>query len=92
MPLLCLGDMMSTLQDPSREAIVVTPSDTTDISGGRYTRAIYVGGSGGTLVVVMNETDITFTGVPAGSILPIRCTRVKSTGTTVAAGGIVALF
>lgn len=80
---------MSSYTDPSRYALAVTPHDTTEIAGGQLTRGLYVGGAGN-LVAVIGGNAITFTAVPAGSILPIRCTRVNSTNTT--ATSIVALF
>lgn len=68
--------------------ISVTPSDSTDLSIG-FSRAIFVGGAGNLAVTMIDGTALTFTGVVAGSILPIAVTRIKSTGTT--ATNIVAL-
>ena len=48
-------------------------------------RAIYVGGAGNVVVVTPSGTAISFTGVPAGSILPVRAIRVNSTNTTASA-------
>lgn len=57
-------------------------------------RGIYVGtatGVTGTMTVVMSNGDtVLFTGVLAGLILPIRCTKVNTTGTT--ATDLVALY
>lgn len=76
---------------PATHAVAVTPDDNSDL--GNVTRAIYVGDvSGGTdLTVVMFGDGVTvqFTGLVAGTIIPIRVSRVKATGTTVS--GIVAL-
>lgn len=80
---------MSHASDPSSIAYAVTPHDSTDILGGMNTRALYVGGAGN-LVAVMDSGAVTFTAVPAGTVLPIRCKRVNSTNTTATA--IVALF
>lgn len=66
----------------------VTPSDATDFS--RLTRALWVGGAGNVVVVWYDGTTSTLTGVPAGTLLPVRCKRVNSTSTT--ATSIVALF
>ena len=73
---------------PAQNAAAVTPSDSVDLS---YTsRAIYIGGAGN-LKVVMNESGtVTFVGVAAGTVLPIRVDRVYSTDTT--ATNIVALW
>ena len=61
-------------------AALITKSDTVDL--GHVTRAIYVGGTGDMVVTMQNGTDVTFTAVPAGTTIPIRATRVKSTLTT----------
>lgn len=71
------------LTSPADNATAVTPSDSTDLS---YTsRALYVGGAGNIVVTMAGGGDVTFTAVPAGSILPVRVTRVKSTSTTATA-------
>lgn len=72
---------------PASSAAAVTPSDSVNLT--RAADALYVG-SAGNLVAVMNGTAITFSNVPAGTVLPIKCTRVNSTNTT--ASGIVALY
>lgn len=80
---------MSSYTDPSRYAVAITPSDSADISGGQLTRGIYVGGAGN-IVAIVGGNAVTFTGAIAGTVLPIRCTRVNSTNTTATA--LVALF
>lgn len=58
----------------------VTPSDSTVLQFD----AIYVGGAGN-LAISPTETGsdaVTFTGVTAGSIIPVRGKRVMSTNTT----------
>jgi len=72
----------------ARSGQEVTPHDTTALSG--KTRGLYVGGAGDVTVTMHNGSDLTFVGVPAGTILPIVVTHVKSTGTD--ATDIVALF
>lgn len=77
---------------PAANAVAVTPNDSTDLTF--VTRGLFVGG-GGNLVVIMADqpvdaTTVTFTGVPAGTILPIAVRRVRSTSTT--ATNIVALW
>ena len=77
------------LTSPADNAVAVTPSNSTDLT--YATRAIYVGGAGNVVVTMVGGgSNVTFTGVQAGSILPIRVTRVLSTGTT--ATSIVALY
>lgn len=71
---------MSEMSDPARGAFAVTKSDSTTFSG---VRALYVGGAGDvTVMPVDSTTAVTFSAVPAGSILPVRCTKVMSTNTT----------
>lgn len=61
-------------------AIAVTPSDTV---GFAVTNAgVWVGGAGNMVCVMEDGRTATFTGVTAGSLLPIRVTRVNSTSTT----------
>ena len=52
--------------------------------------ALYVGGAGNLVVVKEDGVPVTFTGVPAGSLLPIRAIRVNAIDTTATA--IVALW
>jgi len=80
---------MGTLTDPSANGYAVTPSDSANILGNTRTRGIYVG-TGGNMSVQMDNGTVVFTAVVGGSLLPIRVTRVNSTGTT--ASNIVALF
>ena len=67
--------------------VAVTPSDSTDLD--TLTRAVYVGGAGNLVAVRHDGTAVTFTGVPAGTVLPIAVRRINSTSTTATA--IVAL-
>ena len=57
----------------------ITKSDTVDFPDGPCD-AIYVGAVGD-VVCIVNGLPETFAGVPAGSILPVRATRVNSTNT-----------
>lgn len=72
---------------PARNAVTVTPSDTVDLIN--VSKALYVGVTGDVTVNTLGGGTATFKAVPAGMILPVRCTRVLSTGTT--ATSIVAL-
>jgi hypothetical protein len=65
---------------PAKHAFAVTPSDSTDLA--QETRALYVGSSGNLAVIMASGETVTFAGVAAGSLLPIRVDRVKATGTT----------
>lgn len=59
-------------------AAAVTPSDTTAVTF----RALWVGGAGNVAVVTEGGNSVTFTGVPAGTLLPIAVRAVNSTSTT----------
>lgn len=75
------------LDSPANNIVSVTPTDSdlaTDF------RSIYVGVAGNVAIVSTGGDDVTFVGVLAGSILPVRCRQVKSTGTT--ATNIIGLY
>jgi hypothetical protein len=72
--------MSGGLDSPCRSAAAVTPSDTTDL--GFVSRQLFVGGAGNVTAIMADGTTVLFTGVLAGAFLPIRCSRVKATGTT----------
>ena len=79
----------SGLNSPAQNAAAVTPNDSTDLT--TFARGLYVGGAGDVVVdMVGSGSTITFAGVAAGTILPIRVSRVRSTSTT--ATDIVALW
>lgn len=66
--------------DPGFDAFAVTPNDGVDLAS--VTRGIYVGGTGDVSLVTLGGTTVTFSAVPAGTMLPIQATRIKATGTT----------
>ncbi len=72
---------------PAFNAAAVTLSDTDDLAV--VARALYVGTTGNITLITPNGQTVLFTAVPVG-ILPVMCSRVKSTGTT--ASTIVALW
>ena len=68
----------------------VTGSDSTDLTNAA-TRGLYIGGAGAVKVdLISGATGVTFSGLAAGSILPVGVKRVYATGTT--ATGIIALY
>jgi hypothetical protein len=73
----------------AHRAAVVEYNDTGLIEN---TRALYIGADGNVAVRMTSGTTVTFQGVVAGTILPIQVNRVLTTGTTVAAGAILALY
>jgi len=81
-------DYQSGLDSPAIGAAVVTPSDDTDLP--KSSRALYIGSSGNITVTMKDGVDCTFSNVVVGTMLPIRATRVKATGTT--ATNIVAMY
>ena len=75
--------------EPARQAYAITPSDDTDLD--ILPRAIYIGGAGNMKVDMHSSgTAITFVGLLAGQIIPIRTSRVYATDTT--ATSLVALY
>lgn len=75
------------LTSPIENGAVVVPSDSTEFT--IQPRAIWVGGAGN-ISLVLGGTTITLNSVSAGTLLPIRPTRINSTGTT--ATSMVALW
>jgi hypothetical protein len=69
--------------------VAVTASDATTFDP--PTRGLYVGGAGDVAVrMFLGQANVTFVGVPAGTLLPICVDRVLSTGTT--ATSVVRLY
>lgn len=88
-----MADEFSTFGDlpinPARNATAVTPHDSNALAN--VSKALYVGGAGNIACrLVDDSSDVTFSGIPVGTILPIRVTHVRSTSTT--ATNIVNLY
>lgn len=86
-------DTFASFQDgltsPAENAVAVTPHNSTDLT--IATRALWIGGAGNISVeMVGGQSAVVFTGIPAGTLLPLRVTRVNSTSTT--ATSIVAVY
>lgn len=64
---------------PAKDAAAITPG-----AGalGYTTRALFVGGAGNITVTMAGGQSVTFTGVPAGAILPICVTHVTAATAT----------
>lgn len=60
-------------------AAAITPSDTINLAN---VSVVYVGVTGNVKVTTANGDVVTFTGVLAGSVIPVQVLRVWSTGTT----------
>lgn len=67
-------------ESPAVNAFAVTPNDSTDLA--TATRGIYAGGAGDLKVTTLGGDTVTFVGLAAGVIHPIRVARVFATGTT----------
>ena len=78
----------SGIDAPVGGGAAVTPNNDTDLT--IVTRAVYVGGGGNLAVIMQSGAELTFENVSEGQLLPIRVSRIKSTGTT--ATGIVGLW
>jgi len=81
------------LDAPAQFAFAITPSDSDDLDatvGGSATRGVWVGGAGNLNVDMASGPTVLFSGVAAGTLLPIRVKRVRSTSTT--ATNIVGLW
>ena len=65
---------------PATGGEAVTPSDAAELTW--ISRAIWVGGAGNLCVVTVDGDTLTFSGVPAGTLLPIRAKQVRATNTT----------
>jgi hypothetical protein len=61
-------------------AASVTPNDAADLPN--VALAIYVGGTGNLNVDMYNGVTVVFSGVPAGTTLPIKVKRVRAASTT----------
>lgn len=83
--------MPAPIEDQGAQQLrAVTPSDTVPLPLGPC-RALWVGGAGAVAVIAAGDTSaVTLSGVPAGTVLPIKCKTVMSTNTT--ATLIVALY
>jgi hypothetical protein len=68
--------------------IAITASNTANDPAGPFA-ALYIGGAGTAVVVDLRGNSTTYAGLLAGTILPVQCVRVNSTGLT--ASNIVGL-
>lgn len=69
------------------DASAITPSDSADLA---QFSVVYVGVAGAVKVTTAQGTDVTFSGLAAGQVIPVRVRRVWATGTT--ASSLTAVF
>ncbi len=65
--------------DSATDAFSIAPSDSNDLAD--VPRAIWVG-TGGNVALAMASGNVTLQNVPDGTMLPVRPSRVRATGTT----------
>ena len=61
-------------------AVAISPDNNTDLV--TRSRALFIGGAGNLNVRMAGGMDCVFTGVTAGTLLPIQVDRIYSTSTT----------
>ena len=61
------------------QAAAITPHDSNNLTQPEW---IYVGVTGNVKIITEGGSTVTYTAVPAGDTLPIKVTRVFSTGTS----------
>jgi hypothetical protein len=76
------------LNAPAYGAFQITPSDSAELP--QVTRAIFIGGEGNLSVTMANGDTVVLTAVQPGMIYPLRCSKVRQSGTS--ASGIVGLY
>lgn len=74
------GNLAPSLSSPYVGGFAIAKSDTAVLA--QTTRAVWVGGTGDLAVTYADGSSDILQSVPAGTLLPIRVTQVKSTGTT----------
>lgn len=75
------GSSVDSIVAPTRNCFTVTPNDVSVLAV--LPKAIYVG-TGGTIVLraIDSAQDVTFVNVASGSVLDVRATIIRATGTT----------
>lgn len=69
------------LTAPAEESFAITPDDNAELP--QVTKALYIGDGGDiTLRTSRSATDTVFRNLPTGSILDVRVSAVRASGTT----------
>lgn len=79
MPAVDYFPQNNSLTSPAENAFAITPDDEEELVA--VTRGIYVGVSGDLVVITANDDEVTFVGLAAGIIHPLRVKAVLETGT-----------
>lgn len=74
---------------PGFDGFEITPSATNLAS---IVRALYIGVAGNVVILTPASTSLTFVNVQAGSILPVMCLKVYTTGSGTTAGNIIGII
>lgn len=69
-----------SLSAPKGGAFAIDPDDDNDLAVGAT--AVYIGGAGNLKVTTSLGQTVTFSGLAAGTVLPVRVKRVFATDTT----------
>lgn len=80
--------MSRSLTAPAEDAVEILPDDGASL--GFATRALFIGGTGDARVRMIGGAVVTFTNLPAGSLIPLRVVQVFATGTS--ATGLIGLW
>ncbi len=75
-------NISSGINAPAIDAFAITPSDALDLN--EVVRGLYIGTAGDVTLLTKDGSEVVFTGLVSGSILPVRAVRVKATGTSAA--------
>jgi hypothetical protein len=71
---------VDSVMSSARKGFAITPHDTTEIA--LTPKAVWVGGAGNLVVRLEDDSsDITISGIAAGTLLPIRPKLIKTTST-----------
>ena len=79
---------VGNLKSLPEDGFSITPHDTNELT--HCPAVVYIGGAGNVKVKTIKGTTLTFNGVLAGTILPVKCSMVFNTDTT--ATNMIALY
>jgi len=70
-------------------AFAITPSDTANLQN---VSVVYVGGAGNVKVTTANGDIVTFSGLNAGTVLPVQVLRVWTSGSGTTATNLIGIY